>query len=107
MPNMGLNSEKEEGCAGTYPFQNYVQIGHLFGSRHGTMTCDCRIVFVIWNIPKPHNSVSFCPNNNQYEHSDQITKRRIFTKGIRNQGKFEPSILVAQKGWCLGVCTII
>jgi hypothetical protein len=54
------------------------------------------------DIPKLYNSVSFDPNKNQFGQFDQTTKRSIFTKGIRNWGKFEPSISVAQKWCCLG-----
>ena len=52
---------------------------------------------------KLYNSVSFGPNKNRFGQIDQTTKRSISTKGIRNRGKFEPSISVAQKWWCLGV----
>ena len=52
---------------------------------------------------KLYNSVSFGPNKNWFGQFDQTTKRSISTKGIRNCGKFEPSISVAQKWWCLGV----
>ena len=52
---------------------------------------------------KLYNSVSFGPNKNWFGQVDQTTKRSISTKGIRNRGKFEPSISVAQKWWCLGV----
>ena len=52
---------------------------------------------------KLYNSVSFGPIKNRFGQFDQTTKRSIFTKGIRNRGKFEPSISVAQKWWCLGV----
>ena len=52
---------------------------------------------------KLYNSVSFRPNKNRFGQFHQTTKRSISTKGIRNCGKFEPSISVAQKWWCLGV----
>ena len=52
---------------------------------------------------KLYNSVSFGPNKIWFGQFDQTTKRSISTKGIRNRGKFEPSISVAQKWWCLGV----
>ena len=52
---------------------------------------------------KLYNSVSFGPNKNWFGRFDQTTKRSISTKGIRNRGKSEPSISVAQKWWCLGV----
>ena len=52
---------------------------------------------------KLYNSVSFGPNTNRFGQFDQTTKRSISTKGIRNCGKFESSISVAQKWWCLGV----
>ena len=51
---------------------------------------------------KLYNSVSFGPIKNRFGKFDQTTKRSISTKGIRNHGKFEPSIAVAQKWWCLG-----
>jgi hypothetical protein len=52
---------------------------------------------------KLYNSVSFGPNKNWFGRFDQTIKRSISTKGIRNWGKFEPSISVAQKWCCLGV----
>jgi hypothetical protein len=55
------------------------------------------------NIPKLYNLVSFGPNKKRFGQFDWTVKRSISTKGIRNWGKFEPSISVAQKWWCLGV----
>ena len=52
---------------------------------------------------KIYNSVSFGPNKNWFGQLNQTTKRSIFTKGIRNWGKFGPSISVAQKWCCLAV----
>ena len=48
------------------------------------------------DIPKLYNSISFGPNKNWFGQFDQTIKRSISTKGIRNWGNFEPSILVAQ-----------
>ena len=50
---------------------------------------------------KIYNSVSFGPNKNWFGQLNQTTKRSIFTKGIRNWGKFGLSISVAQKWCCL------
>jgi hypothetical protein len=55
------------------------------------------------DIPKLYNSVSFGPNKKWSGQFNWTINRSISTKIIRNWEKFELSISVAQKWWCLGV----